>query len=172
MVDLPAPIPKNAIVTKRFAPKFCAEWSDREVHSSHEDHFHDHFYVYVSAPKNWPRSLKPHCHKVVRTEILCRMVQSRAPQLSWGLFSWPFPCLCLGASFQQPSNNLWTAFGQPLGNFGATKMADKKRVKKTRPWIFFSFLLTFWEFRFLPYDFLSTDIRCTLTDWQRKNWHK
>ena len=37
------PIPKNVIVTKTFAPKFCAEWSDQEIHSSHGDYFRDHF---------------------------------------------------------------------------------------------------------------------------------
>ena len=36
---------KNAVVTKMFAPKFCAEWSNREVHSSHGDHFRDHFWT-------------------------------------------------------------------------------------------------------------------------------
>ena len=34
---------ENGVVTKTFAPKFCAEWSDREVHSSHGDYFRDHF---------------------------------------------------------------------------------------------------------------------------------
>ena len=43
------PIPKNAIVTKLFAPKFCAECTDREVHSSHGDHFREDFCVYVSG---------------------------------------------------------------------------------------------------------------------------
>ena len=33
-----------------FAPKFCAECTDRELHSSHGDHFRDHFCVYVSGP--------------------------------------------------------------------------------------------------------------------------
>ena len=42
------PIPKNVVVTKLFAPKFCAEWSDREVHSSHGGYFRDTFCVYVS----------------------------------------------------------------------------------------------------------------------------
>ena len=41
------PDPKNVVITKLFAPKFCAEWSNREVHSSHRDHFRDHFHVYV-----------------------------------------------------------------------------------------------------------------------------
>ena len=31
------PDPKNVVITKLFAPKFCAEWSNREVHSSHGD---------------------------------------------------------------------------------------------------------------------------------------
>ena len=82
------PDPWNLIVTKLFAPKFCAEWSDREVHSSYREHFHDHFYVYVSGSKNWPDPRKPHCHKVVRTEILCWMVWWIDSQLSQGPFSW------------------------------------------------------------------------------------
>ena len=35
------PIPKIGVVTKTFAQKFCAEWSDREVHSSRGDYFRD-----------------------------------------------------------------------------------------------------------------------------------
>ena len=31
------PDPKNVVITKLFAPKFCAEWSNREVHSFHGD---------------------------------------------------------------------------------------------------------------------------------------
>ena len=55
MVRLPTPMvdfPKNAVVTKTFAPKFRSEPSDREVHSSHGDYFRDHFCVYVSGPKS------------------------------------------------------------------------------------------------------------------------
>ena len=52
------PIPKSAIVTKPFAPKFFAEWSDREIHSSHGDDFRDHFCVYVSGPRSWLRYQK------------------------------------------------------------------------------------------------------------------
>ena len=37
--------------------------------------------------KSWPRSKKCRHHKVVRTEILCRMHRSRNSQLS----RWPFP---------------------------------------------------------------------------------
>ena len=81
------PIQKRVVITKLFAPKFCAECTDRELHSSHGDPFRDHFYVYASRPKKWPRSQKRQCHKVVRTEILCRMRRSRAPQLSWRPFS-------------------------------------------------------------------------------------
>ena len=40
---------KNVVITKLFAPEFCAEWSNREVHSSHGDHFRDYFCVYVSG---------------------------------------------------------------------------------------------------------------------------
>ena len=39
------PDPKNGVVTKTFAPKFRSEPSDREVHSSYEDYFRDHFCV-------------------------------------------------------------------------------------------------------------------------------
>ena len=52
MVRLPTPMvdfPKNAVVTKTFAPKFRSEPSDGEVHSSHGDDFRDHFCVYVSG---------------------------------------------------------------------------------------------------------------------------
>ena len=42
---------KKAVITKLFAPKFCAECTDREIPSSDGDHFRDHFYVYVSGPK-------------------------------------------------------------------------------------------------------------------------
>ena len=41
-----ANLSKSGVVTKTFAPKFCAEWSNREVHSSHEDHFRDDFYIF------------------------------------------------------------------------------------------------------------------------------
>ena len=32
---------KNVVITKLFAPKFCAEWSNRELHSSHGDPFRE-----------------------------------------------------------------------------------------------------------------------------------
>ena len=47
------PITKSVVVTKLFAPKFCAEWSDREIDSSHGDHFLDNFCFYVSG-RFWP----------------------------------------------------------------------------------------------------------------------
>ena len=53
MVDFPTPMvdsPKNAIVTKTFAPKFRSEPSDREVHSSHGDYFRDNFCDCDSEP--------------------------------------------------------------------------------------------------------------------------
>ena len=49
------PDPKSGVVTKMFAPTFCAEWSDREVHSSHGDYFCESFDVFsrtISDPKN------------------------------------------------------------------------------------------------------------------------
>ena len=46
------PIAKNAFVTKLLAPKFCAEWSDREIHSSYGDPFREHFCVYASRSKD------------------------------------------------------------------------------------------------------------------------
>ena len=39
------PDPKNGVITKMFAPKFCAEWSCRYIHSSHGDHFRGHFCI-------------------------------------------------------------------------------------------------------------------------------
>ena len=41
--------PISIVVTKTLAPKFCAELSDREIHSSHGDYFRCHFCVYVSG---------------------------------------------------------------------------------------------------------------------------
>ena len=43
------PRSQNVVVTKLFAPKFCAELSDRELPSSHGDHFRDNFCFYVSG---------------------------------------------------------------------------------------------------------------------------
>ena len=43
------PIEKNVVITKLLAPKFCAEWSNREAHSSHSDHLRYYFGVYVSG---------------------------------------------------------------------------------------------------------------------------
>ena len=50
---------RSGVVTKTFAPKFCAEWSDREVHSSHGDHFRDNVRVYVSEPCFGAQKLTP-----------------------------------------------------------------------------------------------------------------
>ena len=50
---------RSGVVTKTFAPKFCAEWSNREVHSSHGDHFCDNFCVYVSRPCLGAQKLAP-----------------------------------------------------------------------------------------------------------------
>ena len=44
------PIPKNVFATKLLAPKFCAECTDQQLHSSHGDYFRCHFCVYVSGP--------------------------------------------------------------------------------------------------------------------------
>ena len=44
------PDPQNAVVAKTFAPRFCAEWSNREVRSLDGVYFRDHFCVYVSGP--------------------------------------------------------------------------------------------------------------------------
>ena len=44
------PIPKNVFATKLLAPKFCAECTDQQLHSSHGDYFRGHFCVYVSGP--------------------------------------------------------------------------------------------------------------------------
>ena len=35
------PDPKNVVITKLLAPKFCAECTDRELHSSHGDPFRE-----------------------------------------------------------------------------------------------------------------------------------
>ena len=50
---------ENAVVTKLFAPKFCAEWSDREIPSSHGDHFRDYFSFYASGRfgHHWPNRM-------------------------------------------------------------------------------------------------------------------
>ena len=44
------PIPKNVFATKLLAPKFCAECTDKQLHSSHGGYFRCHFCVYVSGP--------------------------------------------------------------------------------------------------------------------------
>ena len=44
------PDPKNVFATKLLAPKFCAECTDQQLHSSHGDYFRCHFCVYVSGP--------------------------------------------------------------------------------------------------------------------------
>ena len=46
----PKSINKNVIGIKTFAPKFCAECTDRRIHSSHGDYFRDHFCLYISGP--------------------------------------------------------------------------------------------------------------------------
>ena len=67
MVDFPTPMaefpmaefltpmadsPRSGVVTKTCVQKFCAEWYDREIHSSYGDYFREHFCVYVSGPKS------------------------------------------------------------------------------------------------------------------------
>ena len=61
---------KSGVVTKTFAPKFCAEWSDREVHSSHGDHFRDYFCVNVSEPYLGAQKLTLIPKNVVVTKLL------------------------------------------------------------------------------------------------------
>ena len=75
-----------------------------------------------------PRSQKRHRHKNVRTEILCRMVRSRGPQLSRGLFSWQFLCLCLGAIFGQVLTDLLLArstFNERVGTVHAGSISNE-----------------------------------------------
>ena len=77
--DLPTPMPefptrmtnfsKSGVATKTFAPKFCAEWSDREVHSSHGDHFRDYFCVDVLEPYLRAQKLTPIQKNVVVTKL-------------------------------------------------------------------------------------------------------
>ena len=90
------PIPKNAVVTKLFAPKFHAECTDRELHSSHGDHFRDHFHVYVPRPKSCPKvfhELSKSCPYVARRllqsapeEMVTKVVPMRTVELSIGAF--------------------------------------------------------------------------------------
>ena len=66
MAEFPTPMadsPRSGVVTKTFAPKFCAEWSDREIRNSYGDYFRDNFCVYVSGPKVDPDPKK--CPKLV-----------------------------------------------------------------------------------------------------------
>ena len=104
--------------------------------------------VFMSqGPKVDPDPKKRHHHKNVRTEILCRMVRLINSQLSRGPVSWSFLRLCLGATLQQPSGNLWTTFGQLVDNlwatfwetFGQQKWAIRNVSKKSRPWHFLFF---------------------------------
>ena len=69
--------------------------------------------LFVKNPKFDPDPKKTRHHTVVRTEILCRMHRSRAPQLSRQPFSWKIsnltpiqfsnPNLLLGTSYYMPS---------------------------------------------------------------------
>ena len=60
---------KSGVVTKTFAPKFCAEWSDREVHSSHGENFRDYFCVDVSEPYLQAQKLTEIPKNVVVTKL-------------------------------------------------------------------------------------------------------
>ena len=71
MAIFPTPIPESFVVAKLFAPKFRAEWSDREIHSSQ-----DYFRVFVSqGPKVDADPKKCRRRKDVGTEILCGMIR-------------------------------------------------------------------------------------------------
>ena len=61
------PIPENVVVIKLFALKFCAEFTDLELHSSHGDPFRKHFFVYVSGPlsgNSRPNGLNPNSNRL------------------------------------------------------------------------------------------------------------
>ena len=119
----PGPDPKNAIVTKLFAPKFCAECTDRELRSSHGDHFRDHFCVYVIGQlldSFWTTFGQLPANFWATFGQLLVNFWTTIGQLF--VNSW--------TTFDQLLDNFWTTFGQLLGNFRATTMVDKKCVKK------------------------------------------
>ena len=144
MVELPAPIQKMP------SSQRCSHRNSMQnVPIESSTAFTGTTLVTISMFMSWSPKFeldtnKCRCHKVVRTEILSRMHRSRAPQLLRGPLSWLFPCLCLGATFQQSWGNLWAAFGQLVDNFWATKMGDKKCVKNRDPDLYY-YLGTFWE---------------------------
>ena len=100
------PIPKSVVVTKAFAPKFCAEFTDRHIHSSHGDSFRDNFCVCVSGQLsgNFRATFKQ----------LPGNFQATSGQLS-GNFQ---------ATLGQPSGNFRATFGQLSGNFWTTFVAS------------------------------------------------
>ena len=46
------PAPPKRRRHRTLAPRFCAEWSDREIRSSHGGCFRDHFGAYVPGAKS------------------------------------------------------------------------------------------------------------------------
>ena len=100
MVDFPTPIGKSIVVANRFAPKFCAECTDREIHSSYGDPFRDNFCVYVSGPLsgNFRTTFGP---RDINTEMVTKVVPVRAVNFSIGAFCTEFRCeqLCDDATF-------------------------------------------------------------------------
>ena len=107
---LPTPIPKNVVVTKTFAPKFCTECTDRYIHSSHGDDFRNHFCVCVSGHasrgnfratfKQLPGNFRATCGQLSGN---FRATSGQLPGNFW-------------TTFGQPLDTFWTTFGQLPGN--------------------------------------------------------
>ena len=104
---------KSSVVTKTFAPKFCAECTDRHIHSSHRDYFCDHFCVCVSGQLsgNFRATFK-------QLPGNFRATSGQLPDNLWATFgqhSGNFR-----STFGQLSDNFRTTFGQLSDNFRAT----------------------------------------------------
>ena len=95
---------RSGVVTKMFALEFCAEWSNREVHSSHGYHFLDNFFVYVSEPCFGTQKLTP--SRKMSSSKRCshrNSVQNGPIERSTALTGTTFvtiSVLCLGVHFQ------------------------------------------------------------------------
>ena len=87
---------------KPLTPQFCAECTDRRIHSSHGDYFRDHFCLYISG------QLSANFRTI--SGQLSGNFRAISRQLS-GNFR---------ATFLQLSVNFRAAFGQTSGKFRAT----------------------------------------------------
>ena len=112
------PIQKNVVITKLFAPKFCAECTGRDLHSSHGDPFRE------------KSKIRPRSNKMSSSQSCSHRnsVQNAPIESSTALAATLFVNISLFKSL----GNFWETSGRPSGNLWGVRNDFETLAQKTR----------------------------------------